>query len=236
MHLSKKDKFLEEVLSYIKFPFDRNSIRKELQNHIDERITDYIEQGNDAEEAELLAVNAMGSAKEVGTELNKQHNPIIGWVWKITNIIVVLFSLICLYFVGLPLAISLFSSNPIAHIDQSSIAYRINIDRRVKLDDTMIHFSSIIYQKNGSMNIIYDYYDTKHWSSGWSLGTIGIITDDLGTKYLNYSGGSSSGIKQKCYCTIYNFSKKATKLIISYDNFNRKYEVEIPIKAGDHIE
>lgn len=34
MPLHEKDNFLQEVLSYIRFPFDREDISSELENHI----------------------------------------------------------------------------------------------------------------------------------------------------------------------------------------------------------
>lgn len=67
----------------------------------------------------------------------------------------------------------------------------------------------------------------------WSFSTIGIITDNLGNTYFAGSGGDGSGIKPKCVRTLENFSNKADTLIISYDYYNRKYKVKIPLKEGD---
>lgn len=232
MHSPKKDKFLEEVLSYVKFPFDRNDIKTELECHILEKIDYYTEQGFDEEKAEQLSINDMGSAKEIGMELNKQHNPLLGWIWKITNVIVVLSAIFSILIIGAPFVSSMFDNNPINRITKSNIVYKIDVDKKVKLDDMTIHFTNIVYEKNGSMDILYEYYDTKLWGMGWSLGTIGNITDNLGNKYFSGSGGEDGGIKSKCIQTVNNFSRKATTLIISYDSYNRKYKVEIPLQVG----
>lgn len=240
MPLLKKDKFLKEVLSYVKFPFDRGDIKRELENHMLDKMESYAEEGYDKETAEELCINDMGDPKEIGIQLNKQHNPIIGWMWKITNVIVVLFLIVNVFIVGSILLSylgkSLFDGNMVNDIPKSNIVYRIDIDEKVKLDDTVIHFTNVVYENNGNMNIFYEYYDTKLWGTGWTLGTIGDISDNLGNTYFSGSGASRGGIKTKSKRTIGNFSREADTLIISYDNYNRKYRVEIPLKAGDIIE
>ncbi len=235
MLMPKKERFLEEVLSYIKFPFDRENIKTELESHIVEKIDDYMEQGYDVEKAEELAINDIGDAKEIGMELNKEHNALLGWLWKITNGMVVLFIIGNLFFVGVPFFITFFSSSPINDIDKSSIVYQMDIDEQVKLDNTVIHFTNIVYQDNGELNIFFEHYDTKLWGTGWSLGTIGEITDNLGNTYRARSA-CSAGIKTKCIHSLDNFSKKADTLIISYDSYNRKYKVEISLQVGENDE
>lgn len=236
MPLPKKDKFLEEVLIYIKFPFDRDDIKSEIECHILDKIDYYTKQGYDKKTAEQLAINDMGDAKEIGIELNKQHNPVLGWVWKITNVMVVLFTIWNIYIIGAPFISSFFISDPINDIPKSNIVYKIDIDEKVQLDDTIIHFTNIVYEQNRDMNIFYEYYDTKLWGNGWSMGTIGNITDNLGNSYMSGSGYVSGGIKSKGRKTLRDFSKDANTLIISYDNYNREYRVEIPLQVGDDNE
>ena len=232
----KKEEFLKEVISHVKFPFDREEIRYELECHILEKIDYYTEQGYDKETAEQLSIDDMGDAKEIGTELNSQHNPLLGWIWKITNVLVIIFAIFNIFIIGAHLAVSLFSSNPINSVPKENIVYRIDINEKVKLDDRVINFTNIVYEKNGNMNILYEYYDTKLWGAGWSLGTIGDITDNLGNKYVNGSGRGGGGIKSKCIWTASDFSREADTLIISYDMYNRRYKLEIPLKVGDNDE
>lgn len=80
--------FLNEVLSYIKFSFDKQEIKTELLSHLSDKMDFYMDQGNPIEIAEQLSINDMGNPKEIGVELNKQHNPLLGWIWLITNTIV----------------------------------------------------------------------------------------------------------------------------------------------------
>lgn len=237
LHFShQKDKFLEEVLSYVKFSYDREDIKFELESHILDKINHYSKQGYDVATTEQLLINDMGDAKEIGIKLNKQHNPILGWLWRITNVMITLFLVFNIFAIGTFFVTSLFSSNPINYIEKSNIIYKIDIDEKVKLDDTVIHFTSVIYEQNGDMNIFYEYYDTKLWGTGWSLGAIGDITDNLGNTYFSGSGSKSAGIKSKCRRTVKNFSEEADTLIISYDYYNRKYRVEITLQVGEYNE
>lgn len=233
MPLDKVDKFLENVLSYIKFPFVKDDIKFELESHILDRINYYMEQGYDSEKAEELSIKDMGDPKEIGILLNKQHNPFLGWILKITNGMVIFFVILSIYFVGVPLVISIFSRNPIKDIPKENIVYKIDTDEKVKIDDTVIRFTNVVYDKNGDMNIFYECYDTKFWGMGWSSSAIGDIMDDLGNTYFAGSAYSGGGIRTKCKRTVSDFSKEADTLIINYDYYNRKYRVEIPLKVGD---
>lgn len=236
MQSSKKDKFLKEVLSYVKFPFDRDNIRAEFKSHIEDKIEYYIEEGYDDKTAEELSINDMGDAKEIGRELNKQHNPLIGWVWVITNVVVVLFALSIICNIILMVTGSMYSDNTISSIPRSDIIYKVHVDKKVKLDDGVFHFKQVAYTKDGIMNIFYNYYFSKPWIGGWGSGDIGEVKDNLGNVYSPGSGASDGGIIIKNVKKYSDFSKEADMLIIDYDQYNRKYRVEIPLKVGDKNE
>ncbi len=192
MSLNKMDTFLENVLSYIKFPFVKAEIRSELEDHILDKIHYYIEEGGySGEEAEELSIKDMGDPKEVGTLLNKQHNPFWGgWILRISNGIIIFFIVIDIFFVGGLVLHSIFSGNMVKDIPKEDIVYRIDIKEKVKIDDRVIRFTNVVYDKSGNMNIFYEYYDLRSLGSGWSLGYIGDIMDNLGNTYLNGSGSS----------------------------------------------
>ncbi len=228
----KSEIFIKEVLSYVKFTFDRNEIRKEFEGHISDKIEYYMELGHGAEEAELLVVQDMGDAKEIGTELNKQHNPILGWIWRITNVVAVLLVLL-FCFLGLTFAGSFFQQDLLKSIPKSDIVYRIDLQKQVKIDDRVIRVTNVVLEKNGDMNIFYKYYITGFLGGTWSYGYLGEILDDKGNKYVAMSGQQQGGIVTKGVLTVTDFSPDADTLIISYDSYNRKYQIEIPLEAGE---
>lgn len=76
---SHENNFLDSVCSLIKSKGARKTIRRELQDHINDQKQAYILKGFSEEEATIKAVNEMGDPLEVGKELNKTHKPIIEW-------------------------------------------------------------------------------------------------------------------------------------------------------------
>lgn len=85
-----KKKYIETVLSEVKFRYDHDEISRELENHIFERSAYLRAKGIDAAEAEAEAVRRMGDPQAMGQEMNKAHNPWIGWLWQFTSLIVML--------------------------------------------------------------------------------------------------------------------------------------------------
>lgn len=236
MNLYKIEEFLDETVSYVKFVLDRYEIRLELRDHMMDKLDYYVGSGNDVEDAEKLTIKDMGDPKEIGVELNKQHNPIIGWIWKISQIAVIIFMIINIFTVGAIGLIPIFSTSEVNRIPKDDIVYRINLDEKVQIDNRVIKITNIIYEKNGDMNIFYKDYEKGFLGGGWSLGYLGTIKDDLGNEYKGYSGSSSAGMVSKSRRTIRKFSKDANTLIIDHDLYNRKFTIEIPLKTGEYNE
>ena len=236
MPLYEKENFLEEVLRLIRFPFDREEIRAELENHITDRTNYYKEQGYNQESAAGLAVKNMGEAKEIGRALNKQHNPVLGWLWLVTNGLAFILAILVILNLAIPFLSSLLSLNGIDKIPASDIIYQIDANEKVRLDDTVIRFTEVVYDKDGDLNIYYKYYDTRLWGLGWSLPGIGSISDNLGNQYLTGGSSGNGGVISRNRQVIPDFAAAADTLIIDYDSYNRKYRVEIPLQEGDENE
>lgn len=86
----KKAEFLKTVRKEIHYIFARNEIEKELEQHLNESVEDLLAEGLSIDEAEAQAVLQMGDAKEIGRELNKVHNPLIGYLIVLTRCILLL--------------------------------------------------------------------------------------------------------------------------------------------------
>ena len=236
MQSKEKDIFLDEVVKYVKFTFDRAEIRKELEDHILDCMEYHMESGCSQEEAVKLSIQGMGDAREIGKALNKEHNPFVGWMLRITNVLVGIFVLASIFIVFIPLIFTIFNSDPYGNIDKNDIVYEIDVNQKVQIDDVVIEFTKLVYDKEGDMNIFYKSYDKKLWGAGWSTSSIGEIYDESGNKYFNGGGCSSNGIISKTLRSIRDFPPDAKELIIIYDSLDRYYEVRIPLKDGDSHE
>ena len=73
------------VVSYVRFQPDHAAIRKELLAHLEDNCADFQRIGYEPEEARQKALEAMGSAEEVGKAMDKAHKPWLGWLWQATR-------------------------------------------------------------------------------------------------------------------------------------------------------
>ena len=62
-----------EVLRYIRFFPDRGAIARELEDHYEDSVKDFIRVGYDEKLAEVRALQSMGDAEEVGRAMDRAH-------------------------------------------------------------------------------------------------------------------------------------------------------------------
>ena len=147
MSWQDKESYLKEVLSQVKFSFDHEFIDKELRSHLEERMEDYISEGCSPEEAEKMALENFGDPKEIGKALNKEHNPIIGWILYSSNVLLFVGSLYLIFTILVPFGMSFFGRDPSKSIPKENILYSIEVNEKRKIDDRIITVEEIIYEK-----------------------------------------------------------------------------------------
>lgn len=233
------DEYLNKVISHVKFKYDRKEIKWELEEHMEDMYDDFISEGMSKEDAEKAVVDCMGDADEIGKELNEAHNRILGNVWRISRIIaiiLILLSILPVFVTCLTVIFSLFSSYSYSY-DKSRIISRVEVNQTEKLDDMYLKLEEVILYDNNCVELHYKtWYQPFSSSIRWTFDiSSDDITDDLGTEYNGYSGGSSAGIVSKHNMVIGGFPKDATKLIIDYDYCGRKMYFEVPLREGDGV-
>lgn len=231
------DDFSNEVVKHVKFKFDRDDIKQELNDHMEDMLDEFMSENIERETAEKMVIDCMGNPDEIGEELNKEHNPVIGWIWAVSRviaIILIILSILPVLNVGIMTVLSVFSGYSTDR-SKDEIVYEIKPDDKFLIDDTYVKIDEVILYNDNDVEIRY-----KTWNRPFSRSIIwsfdlGIkcVTDDLNTRYTASSGSSSSGIVSKHVMTIENFNKKAKKLIINYDYNGRKIYSEIPLNGGD---
>ena len=80
--------WLETVGKQMWFPPDRDGVLAELADHMADRRADFMEQGMTGLEASEAVAAVMGDPVEIGKAMNWVHNPILGWIWQISRILV----------------------------------------------------------------------------------------------------------------------------------------------------
>jgi len=236
----KRKEFIDDVLSHVRFKYDHWDIKKELEEHMEDMCENMISDGISEEDAQRLAVEFMGDAKEIGEALDKEHSPVIGWIWRVLRIIALVLAISCVgpaLNMGLGAVFSIFSSYGDLP-ENKEVLYDTEVDKKVRIDDNYIKIDRVILYDDDSLEIRYKtwyrpFSDSVRWTSSLSTG---YITDDLGTEYHGSSGSSSAGIVNKSRIVIKEFNPKAEELIIDYDYNGRKFYVSIPLErqGGDN--
>ena len=83
-------KWLDIAVSGIRFGPDRNAVRAELQEHIEDKTLDLLRIFPDMDEKEAgeRALVSMGDAWELKKELARVHRPWLGYLWRVTQVLV----------------------------------------------------------------------------------------------------------------------------------------------------
>lgn len=89
MTSQNKSEYIKKVLKEIYFAFDRKKIKKELMDHMEDLEIDFLKSENDVERREKLICEEMGDPTEIGKELNKLHNPWLGYIWYFSRLLLI---------------------------------------------------------------------------------------------------------------------------------------------------
>lgn len=234
MNFHKVDQYLDKILSHVKYIFDHNKIEVELKNHILDKVDYLVEKGHKLAEAESIAISEMGDAEEIGKELNKQHNPIIGYIFSASKVLIVLLILVNIFSLFSVLQSTFFTKDNYK-IDQKDIMYKVDINKEVIVDDLVINFNELVYENNNKLNVHFNQY-TKNSLAQANNITGFEIRDNHETLYLDYTVSTKGGIIRKSLLTIDDFPQDVDFITLNYDHFNRSFTVKIPIEAGDKNE
>lgn len=239
MNSPELERYLRIIVRQVWFRPDRTKIYEELLEHSEDLILHLRKQGVPEEQLALKCMESMGDAKLIGKELNKQHSVVLGWVYVISQTLVVCGVCFYLYLIlgSVIVSISGVISPGFSNLKDSDFLYTIPIEQERTIDDTVITFQKLAVGEDGNLYLYYKTRNRLFQINAWSLSTLGTITDEFGTTYYP-SSTSSGGIVTHGILYIEDFSPEARTLFIDYDWYNRKYHVEISLpenwrKAGD---
>ena len=227
------NKYIEEVLSFVKFKYDHGEIKIELIEHMTDMYEDLTSDGMDEEEAAHLVCERMGSAEETGKELNKEHSPILGNIYRISIVVLLLsFFISVLPILNIVLSLGYTLIDGYDKKDDAEIVYRVDVNEKAVIDDIHLTVDEVIYYDDSLLEVRYKYWHDFIFgkSIGWTFNLVSRDNtyDENGDTYES-AGTSHGGILTKCQTYIYNFPPDAEKLYIDYDNNGRKAFFEIDL-------
>ena len=85
----KTGKWLDKATAGIRFGPDRREVRRELEEHLEDKALDYLRIFPDLtkEEARQRAASEMGDPAEIGRELARLHKPLLGYAWLASKVL-----------------------------------------------------------------------------------------------------------------------------------------------------
>ena len=234
MLLPESRSFLNKVVKRVHFFPDRYDIELELSAHIeDSALFLQKEEQLDEREAQIKAIERMGNAEEIGSALNRQHNPFLGYLWYFSRIIMVMLCIVVIL-QSIPMLLvsgwTIVFDHPIRDIPKETYVRHVEPDIVIKLDDRRIRITDVIQSEDGSLHICYSHYSLSFSSlHGWSFGGLTGFQDEDGTTYFSGGGRGTAGLYNRARRSLEDFPFNKEILIIESDRAGRYYRVEIPL-------
>lgn len=234
MLLPESRNFLNKVVKRVHFFPDRYDIELELSAHIeDSALFLQKEEQLDERDAQIKAIERMGNAEEIGSALNRQHNPFLGYLWYFSRIIMVMLCIVVIL-QSIPMLLvsgwTIVFDHPIRDIPKETYVRHVEPDIVIKLDDRRIRITDVIQSEDGSLHICYSHYSLSFSSlHGWSFGGLTGFQDEDGTTYFIGDGRGTAGLYNRTRRSLEDFPFDKEILIIESDRAGRYYRVEIPL-------
>ena len=234
MLLPESRNFLNKVVKRVHFFPDRADIELELSAHIeDSALFLQKEEQLDEREAQIKAIERMGNAEEIGTALNRQHNPFLGYLWYFSRIIMVMLCIVVIL-QSIPMLLvsgwTIVFDHPIRDIPKETYVRHVEPNIVIKLDDRRIRITDVIQSEDGSLHICYSHYSLSFSSlHGWSFGGLTGFQDEDVTTYFSGGGRGTAGLYNRTRRSLEDFPFDKEILIIESDRAGRYYRVEIPL-------
>ncbi|WP_313525070.1 permease prefix domain 1-containing protein [Anaerotignum sp.] len=231
MRVPDWEDYIKRVLSHVKFKYDHNTIYFELRDHLEDRYDDFLSEGLTEEEAAKAVLTCMGDPDMIGEELDRVHNPVLGWIWRCLRMV-----FIVLVIANILPIFSLASTGIYSTLERydkkedSALVYTIDVDYREKIYDTTLIIDKVLYYEDNTLEVRYatwtnPFSDSIKWNS-----SIGVkIFDDNEDVYSGGSGWKSGGYYGRGQQFLKNVPPTANKIMIS---FRQNEEIPITLTEG----
>ena len=161
-----RQEYLKCVRKEIHYIFDRDAVERELSQHMEESMEELHADGLSWEEAEAQAVEQMGDAKSVGHMLNQVHKPVLGYLWMLSNLLLVIVAIPAVYML-LMVGWGYTKMLTPTHLENSVATYSLKIELEVPTHKVVV--DNICIDDSGDYAITYRAWTNYRYSrSGMS--------------------------------------------------------------------
>ncbi|MGN1143888.1 MAG: permease prefix domain 1-containing protein [Anaerovoracaceae bacterium] len=156
--------FFDDVLQEVKFSWDHDEIRAELEEHILEECAFLETKGLPAEVAETEALRRMGDPRSLGKLLNTAHQPWIGRLWLLTNTLMAV--MLIVFVVNLygiremneentPFGWTEAENQGVMELLAEDTVFHVTCDETLQLEQYQIHFTDVVCFRISDEDSIY---------------------------------------------------------------------------------
>lgn len=189
--MERWESYIREVLSFVKFKYDHNAIRQELEEHMEDLREELLAEGMDEAAAEYMTVAYMGDAAEIGKALDQEHGAVLGWIWRISRGLVVLLFLVT----AMPLWNTL--SGAVGNYfesyepqSESREVWHMDLDKEYRSYDYTLILEDVYYYEDGTLTVVYrTKYNPFDKTIDWGATMTASAFDESGEKA--FQGGSA---------------------------------------------
>lgn len=232
MPASKPPDYAEQVLRYVQFPFDRPAIRQELEEHIEDLLSDVPELPEEEQPGYIRG--RMGDPEVVGKALNKEHSPVLGWLWKVSGWVmwaVLLWNLPML--LGLPSTILNYVTYSSGHYEPPASGLVATVDCEVtgQIDDLELTIDQLRLYDNNELEICYRTFQSPFCRSAqWSFALPNDCFHNEDGETFYFGGGFSKGGRiSYSQDRLEGFDPDSEFLILNYERNGRTFYAQIPL-------
>ncbi len=235
MKYLKCEDFVRTVIKHIRYKPDRKDIQLEIEDHINDRLDALLSQGINEKEAEIKVIQCMGDPHHLGAALNKEHNPLLGYLWQLSNVLLLMIVMLLITQQIAPIVGTL--DPPRGYEPTSNITYEQEVEQILKVDDVIFDFRKIVYEESGNVTLLYRYYYENIFDRiryRLPVHFPPTFSTDLGPIPFGYHGPSDDALNIGYnYLTFKNLTPSATLLHVSLDFYDRHFQVDIPLNWSD---
>ena len=237
-----RQEFMAQVLSPLRrlTAEERENVRRELEEHVEDRMEALLEMGWDPELAESRCLEAMGDPAEIGREMAKQYRG-KGWLW-LGRAAVALTVVVCIQaLLGIGLLSNAWDSleariYPQMESDLSVVEAEERVDLRMNMGNDVLRVFRVSIGTRQEYRVAelalcaYDRWPFGIVSNGWQ-SRIELRPEG---KVASRGGGSGRGSYGAVYCRQYVVLEPGDRSItLTYTRFGETGELEIPLPGQE---